>query len=294
MDSVGVRIQGLPPADQVLSLGRLAEARAQNGLFSPRGVEVLFDEIAVPGPARVTNVMGGLERKGLLMRVKVAGRQPNWRLTARGKEASQRLATDMDLAALTAEAAQRTVTYLADTAHPVIPPSLAPPELILPLRDFLLNHPFELNVFGMTRFPRSTAAAEPDPIAPALKVARKACERHGLEFHLASDRKIVDDLWPNVAAHLWGSQYSIAFFEDRSGAGLNYNLNIEVGSCLVLGRRMAVLKDRGVKKLPTDLVGRIYQEVDLDDPQTVSTQIHTWMRDDLKLGPCEDCPPTPD
>jgi hypothetical protein len=195
----------------------------------------------------------------------------------------------MDLAALTAESVARTVTDLAQTPHPVIPPSLAPPELITPLREFFKSHPFERNVFGMTRFPDS-GGGKLDPIAPAIEIARQVCSAHGLEFHLASDRKIVDDLWPNVAAHLWGSQFAVAFYEERTGKGLNYNLNIEVGSTLVLGRRLAILKDKPVQKLPTDLIGRIYDEVDLEDAMTVADALHRRFRDDLGLGPCADCP----
>jgi hypothetical protein len=110
-----------------------------------------------------------------------------------------------------------------------------------------------------------------------------------VEFHLAS-RQIVDDLWANVAAHLWGSQYAIAFFEKRTRRGLNYNLTIEVGSTLVLGRRLAILKDVSVETLPVDLVGRIYKSVDLADADTVATALHVWCRDDLNLGRCPGCP----
>jgi hypothetical protein len=56
----------------------------------------------------------------------------------------------------------------------------------------------------MTRFPDEQDEANPDPLGPALEIARDACASHGLEFHLASDRMIVDDLWANVAAHMWG------------------------------------------------------------------------------------------
>lgn len=195
----------------------------------------------------------------------------------------------MDLAALTAEAVRHGITDLAETAHPVIPPSLAPPELIKPLHEFFKDHPFERNVFGMTRFP-DNEGGKLDPIAPAIQVGRDVCSSHGLEFHLASDRKIVDDLWPNVAAHLWGSQYAIAFYEDRTGKGLSYNLNIEVGSTMVLGRRLAILKDKPVEKLPSDLVGKIYDEVDLNEPGTVANALHRRFRDDLRLGSCPDCP----
>jgi hypothetical protein len=72
--------------------------------------------------------------------------------------------------------------------------------------------------------------------------------------------------------------------------GLNYNLTIEVGSTLVLGRRLAILKDVSVETLPVDLVGRIYKSVDLADADTVATALHVWCRDDLNLGRCPGCP----
>ena len=142
----------------------------------------------------------------------------------------------------------------------------------------------------MTRFPSEPDEESLDPLVPALDAAREVCAKHGLTFHLASDRKIVDDLWPNVAAHFWGSQFAIAFFEERTGVGLNYNLNIEVGSALALGRRIAILKDAPIEKLPTDLVGRIYHEVELDTVATVEKHLHRWIHDDLKIGACQDCP----
>ena len=128
-----------------------------------------------------------------------------------------------------------------------------------------------------------------DPVEPALKIAREVCQQHGLEFHLASDRAINDDLWANVAAHMWASQYGIAFFEDRRKEGLNYNLTIEVGSMLMTGRRCALLKDHSIARMPTDLVGRIYKSVDFNKPATVRDALHEWIREDLNLGPCASC-----
>jgi hypothetical protein len=72
--------------------------------------------------------------------------------------------------------------------------------------------------------------------------------------------------------------------------GMNYNLTIEVGSMLMTGRRCALLKDRSIERLPTDLIGRIRKDIDLDDLGTVSKAIHTWIRDDLGLGACDACP----
>jgi DNA-binding transcriptional LysR family regulator len=76
-----------------------------------------------------------------------------WALTPKGRAHSEDLVKDLDLAALTAEAAATGGTTLGGAVHPTIPPSLAPPGLVLALRQFLDSHPFERNVFAMTRFP---------------------------------------------------------------------------------------------------------------------------------------------
>jgi hypothetical protein len=271
----------LQVGQQVLAVGRLTQGRAASGLFAPREIDEMFDSIGLPRAAKISNVLAALKAKGLLTRVK-GGTGAVWKLTPEGTAQAEALATDMDLAVLLAEAEGPGATFLGETAHPVIPPSLAPPALIKPLHAFLEEYPFERNVFGMTRFPGKTTAGKIDPIAPALKAAKAVCEKHGLVFHLASDRSIVDDLWPNVAAHMWGCRYGIAFFEALTAKGLNYNLNIEVGSCLVLGRRLALLKDPSVKAMPTDLVGHIYHDVKLARPSTVTKSLDGWIKSSLK------------
>jgi hypothetical protein len=150
-------------------------------------------------------------------------------------------------------------------------------------------HPFDGNVFGMTRFPNAKAGTA-DPVGKALEVSRAVCKLHGLDFHLASDRAMHDDLWTNVTAHMWASRYGIGFFEDRVDRGLNHNLTIEVGGMLVTGRRCALLKDGSLDRMPTDLVGLIYKSVDLGDAGTVADAIHRWVRDDLALNACPECP----
>lgn len=281
MDSVGSRVQSLDPTEQALILGRIAQYRSQAGLFAPSQVEALFDEIGLPRPSKVSNVLGSLEKAGKITRMK--GVRGAWKLTPNGLKEALSLASDMDLAALVAETSSPNTTLLGATAHPVVPPSLAPPALVKPLHEFLKKFPFERNVFGMTRFPGKSEDEEADPLAPALERTAEICEKHGLVFHLASDRSIVDDLWPNVAAHMWGCRFGIAFFEARTERGLNYNLNIEVGSCLVLGRRMALLKDHSLDQMPTDLVGHIYHGVDLDDPGTVGDAVDTWIETSLNI-----------
>ena len=282
MDSIGLRVQALDPHDQTLVIASIAEARGETGDFRPSELDGLFHDLRLPSPRHISNVLAKLEREEFVRRGRDRGL---WRLTPKGRSHASSLVTDMDLAALAAEAAT-SGTRIGTAPHPIILPSLAPPALVEPLRRFVRGHPFDTNVMGMTRFPDP---ARGDPVAPALEVAREVCGTHGLEFHLASDRAIHDDLWTNVAAHMWASRYGIAFFEDRVERGMNYNLTIEVGAMLMTGRRCALLKDKSVERMPTDLIGRIRKDVDLDDLSTVVQALHTWIRDDLSLGSCPAC-----
>jgi hypothetical protein len=288
-DRVGVRIQGLALNDQFLALARLAQSRAGSQDFTLKAVDDLFHEFALPGPVKPHNVATALERKGFLRRGTARGL---WRVTPTGRSASEALVIGLDLAVLTAEA-QVAGANLGGAAHPVVLPEFgAPLDLIGILRDFLQQHEFERNVFGMTRFPTEGSNQPPDPVQAALAVARQACEDHGLDFHLASDRQLHDDLWTNVAAHMWASRYGIGFFEDLAEPplGLNYNLTTEVGAMLMTGRRCCLLKDPSINMLPTDLVGRIRKDVSLQDRDAVRSRLHAWIRDDLGLGACPRCP----
>ena len=269
-------------------MGRLAQLRAESGRFSPGDVQHLFDDFSLPSPPSVSNSLAALQRRGLATRV--TGRGRTWSITPVGNAMVSELFSDLDLAAIEFESITHGNATFGHTAHPVLPPLLAPPRLLDPLRLFLAQHPFDRNVFGMTRFPDETDQTDPDPVGPALAAAREACRQHGLKFHLASDRAIDDDLWANVAAHMWASKYGIGFFEDRRGRGINYNLTIEVGAMLMTGRRCALLKDTSIDRLPTDLVGRIYKTVDLMEPEAVSRAVHAWLRDDLAFDRCSGCP----
>ena len=284
--AIGVRLQKMEVAEQALVLGRLAESRSDDRQFTPKQLEDLFVSSALPKPSKASNAIAKLEKQGL---VTSGNKKGAWRITPLGRESSLAAFSDLDLAAFSAES-RTGMSFLGDVAHTVVPPILGPPTLIPGLQKFMAAHPFERNVFGMTRFPETgqdDRAA--DPVDAALRIARGVCEEHGLEFHLASDRALNDDLWKNVAAHMWASQYGIAFFEDRAGKGLNYNLMIEVGGMLTTGRRCALLKDTSIERMPTDLVGQIYKSVDLDRPQTIRSSLHEWIRDDLSLGACATC-----
>lgn len=286
--SVGLRLQNLSQKKQVVVLARLASSRSEDGSFSPAELVVSFDAAALPRPARVSNVLAALAKDALVTRRSQAGR---WWLTPKGRDESLGLMSEIDLQIVTMEAATSSGAALGHLTHPVLPPTWAPTEIVRSLGEFLEVYPFDTNVFAMTRFPPRTTDGKPssDPLSVALMRAREACSSHGLTLHLASDRLIVDDLWGNVLAHMWACRYGIALFEDGADRGINYNLTIEVGGMLLAGRRTALLKDKSVPAMPTDLVGKIYKSVDLGRPATIAAAIHDWIRDDLRLGGCAGC-----
>ncbi|GAB3088026.1 hypothetical protein [Nocardioides zeae] len=285
-ESIGIRVQRMPIADQALVLASIVSGRSEDGTFSGRAVTQLFYEASLPVPDKIANVFTTLKRAGRATPAKAHGA---WTLTPLGRQRVAELVGD-DAAALLAEALPGGAD-LGHFRHALIPASLAPPQLVRPVAEFTRTSPPAAHVFGMTRFPDDDEEPDgPDPVAAALDVTRDALDGHGLRFLLASQRALVDDLWGNVAAHMWSSNYGIAFFEDRRGRGMNYNLVIEVGAMLMAGRRCLLLKDSSIKRMPTDLVGFIYKSVDLDDPATITQAVHEWAREDLALGRCKGCP----
>jgi hypothetical protein len=284
-NSIGVRLQRMAPQDQTIALARLAEARVA-GPFASIVIRRLYDETSLPTPTNISDILGKLARKGL---TKQASTNPTlWRLTPLGRHRSHEVLSDIDLAAVAAEAAIGHAAVLGRSAHTLFPPTLAPVDLIPALHRFLSDFPFDTNIFAMTRFPDAHALGA-DPVAMALKAAAVACELHGFHLHVASAAAIHENLWTNVTAHMWASRYGIAFFENRAGEGLNYNLTIEVGSMLMTGRRCALLKDSSIDKMPTDLVGHIYKNVDIGDTASVTDAVHDWFVNDLGGARCAHC-----
>src|SRR5579862_6061232 len=210
---VGVRLQNMAFPEQAIVLARFAVARSMTNEFTSKQLGDMFAACALPKPINISETVAKLRTKGLLTD---GAQKGTWRITPLGRQSSLSLFSDLDLAALSAESVNSS-SALGHVAHTVVPPTLAPPGLIPVLHGFLQAHPFERNVFGMTRFPeKGDQTKTSDPVESALKIAREVCQQHGLEFHLASDRAMHDDLWGNVAAHMWACQYGVAFFENRT------------------------------------------------------------------------------
>lgn len=112
------------------------------------------------------------------------------------------------------------------------------------MAEFLDENPFDHERVLYDSIPKDASDTEYlDPIEHLIPVIRTVLAESGLKLLVASDRLILDDLFGNVAAHMWVSKYGIGLLEDRIGQGLNYNVMTELGAMLMTGRRCALLKD---------------------------------------------------
>lgn len=282
-------MQRLPTGgDRVLVLGELAGARHATGWFAPRDISSLFEALHIEPPGNISDELGKLRSRRLVTR---RASSPNWSLQPQGRERVKDLVGTVDVAAVMAELADVPSAELGHTQHTTLPPSMAPAKWQAPIQRMLKEYDFDANVFCMTRFPRDEQDTEYlDPVQEVIPAAREVLEQHGLTLHVASDRQLDDDLYGNIAAHMWACRYGIGLFEDRAGRGLNHNMVIEVGSMVITGRRCALLKDKTIDTMPTDFVGHIYKPVDFADISEVSAALHGWAAKDLGLGSCPGCP----
>ncbi len=261
----------------MLVLGDLLARRTPEGQFTAAQITSAFYDLSVPPPGNVGTMLGALRKRGHVLRHPVG----LWGLTPLGAEAVLDLGLEV-----ASEVERHTVPQdgaeFAHVDHTVIPSWAAPPRWLPGIRRLQERHPFEQNVFCMTRFP--SEGDIPDPVADAIEVAREVLAGYSLTLHLASDAIVEDDLLGNVGAYMWACRYGLAIVEDRVGRDLNYNAVIEVGGMIVTGRRCTILKDHSAPSLPTDLAGQIYRAVDLDDLDTVSASLHDWAGSDLGLS----------
>jgi hypothetical protein len=285
---LALEIQQLSSSEgRVVVVAHIAGLRNGDGWFESRHVDELFEALRVPAPKNTRATLTNLAGRGFVIRRTTGG----WSLTPIGRERAVSLIGDLDTAQVGVALADSPGANFGSAQHSLLPPELAPVQWVSPIRRLLEKHPFETNVFCMTRFPLKDLN-QPDPVRTVISTARTVLERHGLTMLLANERGADDGLFGNVAAHMWASQYGIGLFEDRVGKSLNYNVVIEIGAMVMTGRRCAMLKDVTAPSMPTDLVGHIYKDVDFEKSDQVADAIHRWVANDLFLGRCSECPVT--
>jgi len=115
---------------------------------------------------------------------------------------------------------------------------------------------------------------------PAIVDAiRTCCARFGIEIFRADDRTYSDDLLSNIRTYMHGCGFGIAVYERLVADDFNPNVSLEVGYMMALNKPVLFLKDKTLRFLHTDLVGRLYEIFDAQSPnETVPAVLEKWLR----------------
>jgi len=113
-----------------------------------------------------------------------------------------------------------------------------------------------------------------------LQAIKDVLSKYGINALRADEKEYHEDLFPNVLTYLHGSKFGIAIFERLEKEEFNPNVSFEVGYLRALRRPICLMKDKTLKTLQTDLVGKLYKSFDPQEPEkTIPTELEKWLRD---------------
>ena len=150
-----------------------------------------------------------------------------------------------------------------------------PVEIKESLARFRADHPDGSKLaFIMMRFDVSPAHEK------IVQAIRKTLLPHGMTALRADDKQYHDDTYWNILTYIYGCGIGFAVFERITTDDFNPNVSLEVGYMLGLRREVCLLKDRTLKQLHTDLVGKLYRVFDLHDiGKSIEKEVGRWLSD---------------
>jgi hypothetical protein len=159
-----------------------------------------------------------------------------------------------------------------------VPGSLAPTkpvEVTESLKQFCNDYPDPSKVaFLMMRFGKTPAHNR------IVKSIRSTLQPLGIQAVRADDKQYHPELWYNILTYLVGCGFGIAVFERIDQEDFNPNVALEVGYLYGVGKQVCLLKDKTLKSLHADIIGRLYCEFDPQDSKgTIPPPLKKWMSD---------------
>jgi hypothetical protein len=145
------------------------------------------------------------------------------------------------------------------------------------LAAFKTDHP-EPTAFIMMQF---TQSAPHNQIVATIK---SNLAEHGITALRADDHQYHDDVFPNVKTYMHGCDFGVAVFERIADEVFNPNVSLEVGYMLALGKPICYIKDKSLKRLPTDLISKLYREFDTHAIETTLPMSLTKWLQEKRIG----------
>lgn len=113
-----------------------------------------------------------------------------------------------------------------------------------------------------------------------FKAIKETLDSHSIKGLRADEKDYHEDLYYNVLTYLYGCGFGIAVFEGIEKEKLNPNVSLEVGYMKALRKDICLLKDRTLKTLQTDLIGKLYKKFDPHDSKgTIPKELSNWLLD---------------
>lgn len=132
-----------------------------------------------------------------------------------------------------------------------------PKNLETPISNFFFDNPKEkYTCFLMMRFGMH------DVYNNITNVIKSSCKKYDITCFRADDKEYTNDLFNNVLTYIHACDFGIAIFDRIEEETYNPNVALEVGYMTAIGKPILFLKDRTLKTLQADLVGKLYKEFD--------------------------------
>lgn len=134
------------------------------------------------------------------------------------------------------------------------------------IRDFLKRNSFDRNVFIMVAYRKD--------LRPMITRLKKVLVRLKLNPVVAKDHALTDDLY-NPIACLLCCNYGIAIFDEPEIQQIhNPNVVYELGMMQLLKRPCVILKHKSLKKMPSDLLNKLYE--DYEEMDEAARKVDQW------------------
>ena len=108
---------------------------------------------------------------------------------------------------------------------------------------------------------------------------RKVLAPYNIVALRADDKEYHEDLFPNILTYIYACDFGIAIYESIIDNKHNPNVALEVGIMLGLGKKVCLLKQRGME-MYSDITGKLYKEFDIQDiEETITSSLDKWIKD---------------
>jgi hypothetical protein len=149
------------------------------------------------------------------------------------------------------------------------------------MKEFIKDHPSNAEVgFVMMQYENTRAHKT------ILAMIKKTLEEVGLRGVRADDKQYSDDLLHNIRTYMHCCGFGIAVFERIEREDFNPNVSLEVGYMMALEKPVCLLKDKTLRSLHSDIVGRLYKNFDPQDIEnTLPGELKKWLLDKSIMAP---------